>query len=337
MPVSEVRRMSKIKRGILFIVILAVFLVTSSVGMEYYVVHQLQGEVAGRNRPFAALTVEPKDTLDMLVAGDSESYNSVSTMRLWEDKGIAAYDCGQGAQRIPETYYMLKQGFKGQSPKIVMLETNTLFRDIGAVKSTQAILEQMGQYYLPVFRYHNLWKTAVDEPEIHTNYKGFVIRDDVEPYEGKPDYMKKKKKCETMPKYVKIYLEKIEELCEKNDAQLLLDSMPSTKNWNHNRHAEMQEYADKRGIAYLDLNEKVEELGLNWDEDTQDKGDHLNVYGAEKVTSYLGNYLEENYELEDHRSDPAYEAWNQLAEQYEQNLAKIRGEIEVAKETGVEK
>ena len=112
--------MNKIKRGVLFIVILAVFLVTSSVGMEYYVVHQLQGEVAGRNRPFAALTVEPKDTLDMLVAGDSESYNSVSTMRLWEDKGIAAYDCGQGAQRIPETYYMLKQGFKGQSPKIVM-------------------------------------------------------------------------------------------------------------------------------------------------------------------------------------------------------------------------
>ena len=150
-------------------------------------------------------------------------------------------------------------------------------------------------------------------------------------------YMKKKKKCETMPKYVKIYLEKIEELCEKNNAQLLLVSMPSPKNWNHKRHAEMQQYADEKGIAYLDLNEKVEELGLNWAEDTQDKGDHLNVYGAEKVTSYLGNYLEDNYELEDHRNDPAYEAWNQLAEQYEQNLAKTRGEIEVTKETGVEK
>lgn len=59
----------------------------------------------------------------------------------------------------------------------------------------------------------------------------------------------------------------------------------------------MQQYADEKGIAYLDLNEKVEELGLNWAEDTQDKGDHLNVYGAEKVTSYLGNYLEDNYEL----------------------------------------
>ena len=51
----------------------------------------------------------------------------------------------------------------------------------------------------------------------------------------------------------------------------------------------------------------------------------------------MENYLEDNYELEDHRNDPAYEAWNQLAEQYEQNLAKTRGEIEVTKETGVRK
>ena len=132
-------------------------------------------------------------------------------------------------------------------------------------------------------------------------------------------------------------MEKKEELCEKNNAQLLLVSMPSPKNWNHKRHAEIQKYADGKGITYLDLNKKGEELGLNWTEDTQDKGDHLNVYGAEKVTSYLGNYLEENYELEDHRNDPTYEAWNQLAEQYKQNLARIKGKIEVAKETGVGK
>lgn len=67
-----------------------------------------------------------------------------------------------------------------------------------------------------------------------------------------------------MPEYVKVYLEKIEELCEKNNAQLLLVSMPSPKNWNHKRHAEIQKYADGKGITYLDLNKKVEELGLNW-------------------------------------------------------------------------
>lgn len=322
MLVSEVRRMSKIKKGILFVVILVVVLIASSAGIEYYVVHQLNGKVTGRNRPFAALTVEPENTLDLLVTGDSESYNSVSTMRLWENQGIATYDCGQGAQRIPETYYMLKQAFKHQSPKVVMLETNTLFRNIGVAKSTQEIMTQIGQYYLPIFRYHNLWKTLVDEPEMHTNYKGFVIRSDVNAYEGRLDYMEKKKKCEEMPGYVKTYLKKIEALCEENGTQLVLVSMPSPKNWNYKRHIEIQKYADKKGITYLDLNEKTEELGLNWSEDTQDKGDHLNIFGAEKVSTYLADYLARNYEFTDHREDPSYESWNQLAKQYDQDLEK---------------
>lgn len=321
--------MSKIKRGLLFVVILTVLLTAGSAGIECYVINQLDGKVTGRNRPFAALTVETRDTLDLLVAGDSESYNSVSTMQLWKEHGITAYDCGQGAQRIPETYYMLKQAFKRQSPKVVILETNTLFRDIGTVKTVQAILEQVGQYYIPIFRYHNLWKTLFDQPEKTMNYKGFVIRKEVNAYDGRPDYMEKKKKCETMPQYVKFYLKKIESLCEKNGAQLVLVSMPSPKNWNQKRHEEIKNYADENKMAYLDLNHKTEELGLNWLEDTQDKGDHLNIYGAEKVTAYLGKYLEENYKMEDHRKEASYVAWNQLAEQYDQDLEQIQaGQIQ---------
>lgn len=316
--------MSKVKRGILFVVILAVLLTAGSAGMESYVINQLDGKVTGRNRPFAALTVESRNTLDLLVAGDSESYNSVSTMQLWKEHGITAYDCGQGAQRIPETYYMLKQAFKRQSPKVVMLETNTLFRNIGPVKSIQAVMEQTAQYYIPLFRYHNLWKSAFDQPENHVNYKGFVIRNEVNAYDGRPDYMEKKKNCETMPQYVKFYLKKIESLCEKNGAQLLLVSTPSPKNWNQKRHEEIQNYADKNEIAYLDLNHKTEKLGIIWSEDTQDKGDHLNIYGAEKVTAYLGKYLEENYKMEDHRNDVSYVQWNRLAEQYDQELEQIR-------------
>ena len=77
-------------------------------------------------------------------------------------------------------------------------------------------------------------------------------------------------------------------------------------------------------IGYGKPNEKCDRIFNPWEIE-------------EVLDCFLGLEEEENYELEDHRNDPAYEAWNQLAEQYEQNLAKIRGEIEVAKETGVEK
>ena len=37
---------------------------------------------------------------------------------------------------------------------------------------------------------------------------------------------------------------------------------------------------------------------------------HLNRSGAEKVTTYLGDYLAAHYTLSDHRNDPAYASWH---------------------------
>ena len=50
--------------------------------------------------------------------------------------------------------------------------------------------------------------------------------------------------------------------------------------------------------------------------DTVDKGDHLNLTGARKVTRYLGNYLKENYELPDHREEQSYREWNAEADRF---------------------
>ena len=41
----------------------------------------------------------------------------------------------------------------------------------------------------------------------------------------------------------------------------------------------------------------TQELKINWQTDSYDGGDHLNLQGAEKVTDYLGEYLKENYDF----------------------------------------
>ena len=62
---------------------------------------------------------------------------------------------------------------------------------------------------------------------------------------------------------------------------------------------------------------KEEEIGLDWSTDTYDKGLHLNVYGAEKVTSYFGKILAENHGLADHRADAELsEIWNERITAY---------------------
>ena len=54
----------------------------------------------------------------------------------------------------------------------------------------------------------------------------------------------------------------------------------------------------------------MEDLGLDWSVDSVDGGDHLNYWGAKKVTQYLGTYLAQTDLLSDRRADPAYEQWN---------------------------
>jgi hypothetical protein len=79
----------------------------------------------------------------------------------------------------------------------------------------------------------------------------------------------------------------------------------------------MVDYAQKNGLAYYSMVGKDEEIGLDWSQDTYDKGLHLNVYGAEKLTSYFGKILAENHGLADHRGEAEIDAlWGARIDAY---------------------
>lgn len=312
--------MKKLKRVIMFLLVFAVLLWACSAGIQI-IVRNVSGSVSGRSRVFASVSAEKKNTIDVLVAGDSESYTSVSPMDLWDRAGIAAYDCGQPGQRIQETYYILKTAFRTQSPKLVLFETNTMFRDPGFLKNVQLSLTEPLAYHFPVIKYHNAWKALFDGPGgPKKSYKGFEIRDKVVSYEGDEEYMKETKDKAQIPEVVRIYMEKIKRLCEKNGADLLLVSAPSPKNYNYKKHNSLEEYARENDLPYVDLNMKFRDIGIDWKMDSYDRGDHLNISGARKVTAYIGEYLADNYDLPDRRNDDGWREWDDLAREYLEEL-----------------
>ena len=312
--------MKKLKRVILFLLVFAVLLWACSAGIQI-IVRNVSGSVSGRSRVFASVSAEKKNTIDVLVAGDSESYTSVSPMDLWDRAGIAAYDCGQPGQRIQETYYILKTAFRTQSPKLVLFETNTMFRDPGFLKNVQLSLTEPLAYHFPVIKYHNAWKALFDGPGgPKKSYKGFEIRDKVVSYEGDEEYMKETKDKAQIPEVVRIYMEKIKRLCEKKGADLLLVSAPSPKNYNYKKHNSLEEYARENNLPYVDLNMKFRDIGIDWKLDSYDRGDHLNISGARKVTAYIGEYLADNYDLPDRRNDDGWREWDDLAREYLEEL-----------------
>ena len=276
----------------------------------------LQDSVSERERYLLHLLSEPEEMVDVAILGDSESYTLLSTYQLWKEAGIASYIGGQSGQWIGESYFSLKKILKRQSPKVLILETNEFFSRGDAAKSAQEFARQM----FPILKYHRFWKMEPADPKLQTTiFNGFELRAAVAPYTG-GGYMHTTDDRTPVTFITRYYLDKIKRLCDAHGTKLLFVTAPSPVNHTMQRHNEVQALADALAVPYLDLNLNTEELGIDWNLDTLDGGDHLNYTGCQKATAYLQRYLQTHYTLPDRRDDVRYEAWNKQAEEFEKLL-----------------
>lgn len=268
---------------------------------------------------------EPRDTLDVLFLGDSEAYCAFSPLQLWHERGITSYVCATSGQKLPYTLEMLDRALDQQRPKVVVLETNCLFRTF----TPDVALSSAAERILPVFAYHNRWKslraedfTTAPRATWTDPTKGFRIKTDTAPADDS-SYMSPSDQVEPLPISNRWYLELINRTCQDHGATLLLVSTPSTKNWRMKRHNSIRDVAASLGIGYVDLNTGKYAVDIDWQRETCDAGDHLNVYGAHKVTARIGTILRTTYQLPDHASDPTLSAWNDAYARYAKKLAQL--------------
>ena len=135
------------------------------------------------------------------------------------------------------------------------------------------------------------------------------------------------------------YFNKIKKLCDENNIELILYGVPSPVSYNIRMHRGIEKLAEENGVAFLDGNSDTDKLHIDWDKDTFDKGDHLNLFGSAKMTDYLAQYMTSNCSLTDHRDDPLYRSWNEMIAAYEQEIKDMEGTSysEIEKERKKEK
>ena len=61
-----------------------------------------------------------KNSIDVLVVGDSETYTSISPMQLYDETGITSYISGQYGQKIGETKEAIRIALETQKPKLIL-------------------------------------------------------------------------------------------------------------------------------------------------------------------------------------------------------------------------
>lgn len=258
------------------------------------------------------ILAEPEGTIDVLFLGDSEVYSSVNPLRIWENYGYTSYCCSSSKQRLWYTIEFYFMALKTQHPKIVVMETNNIFKFFPAGDSLMHSLDMV----LPVTKYHDRWKNIKPEDIFRTpdnthieNRKGYRLYKEADPADVE-GYMDESDSDAYISPLNMMYINIIADSCRENGAKLVFLSTPSTKNWNMKKHNRIVKLADELNADYIDMNLMRQEVPIDWEKDTRDMGDHMNYYGAEKVTAYLGKYLSETGLLISHKGDAKYSGWN---------------------------
>lgn len=266
---------------------------------------------------------ERENSIDVIFVGDSLVQAAFSPYELWENYGFTSFVCGSSGQYMYECYDYLNKVFERQSPSVVVLEVDELHRYSTIEQYT--LLRLADQF--SIINNHDRWKEKLNRldpgtkincydysyQEIQDNLKGYVYQRDIVPAKGYEDYMNNSNIYRQICTTNKVILHQINELCKKNNASLVLVSVPSVLNCNNGRRAALLDVAEDMEVDFIDYNvgELKEELALDWSVDTRDAGDHLSHPGMIKICRLFGAYLSEKYDLPDRRNDEEYRDWNE--------------------------
>ena len=297
------------------------------------------------------------DVHDVIFVGDCEIYEGIVPAVLYEQYGITSYVRGSSQQTVWQSYYILEDTLK-KEPEVKVVVFNVLALKYGetpreeisrmtledmpwslsklnAIRASMTKDESLASYFMPILRYHDRWSSLTAEDVKRTfakhediTHQGYLMQTDIVPVDPtdnrKPDALIDS----TLPARSMEYLEKMRALCEQYGAELVLVKAPTNSvkyYWYDEWDAQIVSYAKEKNLTYYNFVGMDEGLGLDWSRDTYDAGLHLNVYGAEKWTRYIGDLLVTNHGVQDRRGDTALDAlWQERIDRYTQE--KQQGE-----------
>lgn len=316
------------KNIVTFVKIIAVviaFVLLNLLFMPKYIEENTDGRITSEY-------YKEKTGIDVIFLGSSTVQAGVSPMTLYREYGITAYDRSNSSQVIPISYAMAADAIKRNKPKLVVLDVGFLYQeddyvDEGSsrksldglkwskiksdcIKDVMDDSENYMDYVLPILRFHSRWNDLKGEDLRYWIYKPSVTYNGQllqfgtggEEKQWNP-YMLDLNRVAT--NRTMDYLQKLNDLCAENDVSFMLMKLPFIEgNWNNAIDAQMTEFAVKNGLNYVNYIEDFDTIGFEYDEFTD--GQHMNSFGAEKFSKYLGQYLVDNYNLEDRSKDENY-------------------------------
>lgn len=291
---------------------------------------------------------------DVLFLGDCEVYETFSPCRLWEMYGISSYVRGSAQQLIWQSYYLLEDTLQYETPEIVVFNIMSLmhpepqneaynrmtlegmrwsFAKVNSIRASMTEEESFWEYVFPILRYHTRWNELTKEDFLHlfgktpVTHAGYLMQTGVKPVTVIPEPRELSEY--DFSDYAMSYLDKMRLLCEEKGIELIFVKAPSLyPHWYEEWEQQVDAYAAEYGITYYNFLELATETGIDYATDTYDGGLHFNLSGAEKLSDYLGEKLNQEHQVTIRNADSAYvEIWNARLERYRQELELKQEEV----------
>lgn len=321
-----------------------IFIVVGLIGLFLYLfvhlTYSFRDELANTKKNMAGYYDEENNLIDVVILGTSSTFSAVMPMKLWERYGISAYDFCTNVQFEESLPFSINEINKTQTPKLLIVDTapfiygHSVTRYLGdeatmryntdgyrisanRIKLINGLIPDFDErlyYYLDLLYYHenrnpdfSAWNFKKHNASKGYNNLHIDVSYTVE--DERP------------------YTDEITELSdiEKDNLNTLFDRLDNYSGdvlfmivpyYNEDNGLYVNEKANclrkcinEKGYSILDLSKERDRIGIDVTTDYSLDYLHFHVESAEKITDYIGKYLNENYSLPDHRDDINYGQW----------------------------
>ena len=293
----------------------------------------------------------PTSCVDVLFLGSSHSFCSVNTAQLWNDYGIAANDISEASQKLINEAHYLKEALNlSIRPKVVFAEIygagspndyseGNMYRNTlnmkwspnyfsnadAALARGRAYMEEQSELYRK--------RIYLKFPVVHSRYRELSETDFVDDSSRLRFSENWSKKSYDAPEALKCTdvaelreddlqaLDQMLHLSKEYGFQLVLWAAPfnCTKKEMRIFNA-IEKYAGENGIKCYNIPQMVEGSGFDFSTDLRKErfdGTHMNVSGSTKVTNYLGQILQTEFEIKSRKGDPQYKWYDEAAKEWD--------------------
>ncbi len=289
-----------------------------------------------------AFYAQEQGSIDVLFVGSSRVGMQVDSALLWDEYGISSFNIWGNAEKFYETYYRLKEALDTNPPKMVIIEDHAASFDFeytdAMIDCTILNNEGMNKFSSNRFDLINAAKPkderrdlALGFPMYHERYayltdedfslfpwdseliniKGsspvYSVSDLTSHSDGRDEvsYLALNSKTEE-------YMRACIELCLERGVVVVIMNAPTSSDWlNQAKLNTVSLIADEYGVSYWDFNT----LNIVGSDFCNDMHNHLNVFGARKLTMALGSYLTGICPdlVPDHRGEDEYKSWDEFS------------------------